>query len=247
MSLTYEDDHSERYFPSPSTSGTIEGPGRIGQDFQVGGLPFDWQRTVISQYANSPRLMDWVANFAVAIDQNTDLDSFYDLLWNIQTCSGYGLDVWGRIVVINRTLKVTTRFFGYEEGLPDFDPFNTSPFYTGGPTQASFTLGDDAYRLLIIAKAAANISYGSIPAINHILDLLFPNRLSYIQDNQDLTMTYVFDWNPSPVELAIIETSNVLPRIMGVRVLYSVGAVTFRDTEESVVRITEESQIRTIE
>ena len=212
------------YFPGPHTSGAVEGPGRIGIDFAIGGTPFDWQATVISQYANSPRLMNWVAAFADAIDMRDELDAFYDFLWNIQTCYGYGLDVWGRIVVVNRTLQVQTRFFGFEEGSPDFDPFNTSPFYTGGPTSAAFTLSDDAYRLLIIAKAAANISYGSIPGLNHILQLLFPNRgPSYVIDNQDLTMTYHFQWAPSPVELAIIQSSNVLPKIMGVRTIYEVN------------------------
>lgn len=212
------------YFPSPNLPGTIGGPGRIGIDFAIGGEPFDWQATIISQYANSPTLLAWVANFAQAIDMNNELDDFYDFLWNIQTCYGYGLDVWGRIVVVNRTLTVQTRFFGFEEGLPDFDPFNSAPFYTGGPTSAPFTLSDDAYRLLIIAKAAANISYGSIPGINHILQLLFPGRgPSYIVDNQDLTMTYRFEWAPTPVELAIIQGSNVLPRIAGVKTLFEVA------------------------
>lgn len=207
------------FFPPSPNTGAIDAGAGIGTEFMIGGSPFDWQQTIISQYANSPRLMNWCANFAASLDQGQNLDDFYDFLWNIQTCLSYGLDVWGRIVVINRTLQVSTRFFGFEEGLPDYDPFNVSPFYTGGATTAAFVLGDDAYRLLILAKAAANISYGSIQGLNQILQLLFPNRgPCYVIDNEDMTMVYHFGFVPSPVELAIIETSNVLPRPTGVKV-----------------------------
>ncbi len=37
-------------------------------------------------------------------------------------------------------------------------------------------------------------------------------------------MTYTFGFAPTEIELAIIETSNVLPRPTGVRVLYDVSA-----------------------
>lgn len=209
------------YFPAPYGSGdpTVAPVGGL----VIGGLPFAWQETIISQYANSETLLGIIATFAEAIDQQVNIDSFYDNLWNIATCQGYGLDVWGRIVVVNRTLQVSSRYFGFNEGLPDYDPFNTSPFYSGQQTTTSFTLSDDAFRTLILAKALHNICYGSIPGINAILQLLFPGRgPCYVQDNEDMTMTYVFGFTPTPVELAIIETSNVLPRPTGVAVKYSV-------------------------
>ena len=67
------------------------------------------------------------------------------------------------------------------------------------------------------------ISDGSIPAINQILLNLFPDRgNAWVTDGQDMTMTYTFGFQPTPVELAIIETSNVLPRTTGVAVKFSV-------------------------
>ena len=164
-----------------------------------------------------------IAGFAAALDQKALLDTFYDKVWNIATCETFGLDVWGRIVVVSRTLSVTTRFFGFDEGSPDYDPFNVSPFYIGDSLTTSYVLSDTAYRVLILAKALHNICFGSIPGINAILQLLFPDRgPCYVTDNQDMTMTYTFGFTPTPVELSIIETSNVLPRPTGVRVLYSV-------------------------
>lgn len=206
-----------------ASSGAI-GVGGAGT-LIIGGVPYDWEKTIISQYAYKPKLVGMVAGFAEAISPQDDLDAFYDKLWNIQTAEGYGLDVWGRIVVIERTLQLVTRYFGFDEGSPDYDPFNVSPFYKGAGTTSSYRLSDDAYRVLILAKALANISYGSIPGLNAVLQLLFPGRgPCYVADNQDMTLTYKFGFNPTPVELAIIESSNVLPRLAGVKTLFDVGA-----------------------
>lgn len=209
------------FFPPQTGTGAI-GKGGAG-NLVIGGPSFDWQATVVSQYANSDVLMNVIASFAEAIDQKINIDNFYDKLWNIATAEGFGLDVWGRIVVIERTLQVNTRYLGFEEGDPDYDPFNVSPFYSGGGTTTSVSLSDTAYRVLILAKALHNICFGSVPGINAILQLLFPNRgPCYVTDNGDMTMTYTFGFVPTPVELAVIETSNVLPRPTGVAVNYSV-------------------------
>ena len=205
----------------PVATGAV-GEATIG-DMVIGGPPFTGKSTEISQYATSPRIVALIEDYAAAMDQGDNFDNFYNFVWNVQTAVGYGLDVWGRIVVIKRTLTVNSRFFGFEEGLPDFDPFNVSPFFTGQRIGNAFVLSDDAFRLLILAKALANITYGSIPGINGILQLLFPDRgPCYVTDNQDMTMTYTFGFQLSPVELAIVQTSNVLPRPTGVRILFDI-------------------------
>jgi hypothetical protein len=199
--------------------------GGIGTTLVIGGSSFDWGATILSQYANSSRIVGVVGAFAEALSQKADIDAFYDMMWNIQTAEGYGLDVWGRIVVVNRVLQINSRFVGFAEGNSgsDYDPFNVSPFYAGQGTSSAFALSDDAFRLLILAKALANISSGSIQGINAILQLLFPGRgACYVTDNQNMTMTYTFGFTPTPVEVAIIETSNVLPRPAGVKVLFSI-------------------------
>ncbi len=215
------DDLNLPYFPHPHYGGAI-GEDPIG-GFAIGGQFYDWQATIISQYANSGRILGVIASFAAAMEQKTNIDAWYDKLWNVDTAEGYGLDVWGRIVVIKRTLQVSSRFLGFEEGGPDYDPFNVSPFYAGGGATQNVDLSDDAYRVLILAKALANITFGSVPGINNILQQLFPARgPCYVTDNQDMTMTYVFGFLPTPVELAIITGSNVLPRPTGVKVDYQV-------------------------
>lgn len=326
-------------------SGPPYPPGRDRSSAPGGQLPvteqLDYWTTILSQFANSAILTRIIGNIATYVDQRANLDDFYRLIWDLDTAEGYGLDVWGRIVGVNRVLKVQTgSFFGFAEGhvsgltsittfndvqvsyetcigfaesSPDATPFGQGswgpaqpvldptrendaeygPFFTGQSLTDNFRLSDQAYRLLIYAKAAANITDGSIPAINRILISLFPGRgncyvtevrpspffgfaeaavtrPTYIrglnqlqtydgpfvgfaeglpdssgldqspfytgtaqgspaaglnalcapffsgQDNPYLAMAYTFDFPLTPVELAIVQQSGVLPKPTGV-------------------------------
>ena len=179
----------------------------------------DVERTIISQYANSSVLVQLIQNMNTYIDQTANIDAFYDLVWNVDTAQGWGLDVWGRIVGIGRVLQVANDLvFGFEEATTaSAQPFNQGVFYGGGGATSNFALSDTAYRLLILAKALANITDCSIPAINQILLNLFPDRGNcYVDDGMDMTMAYTFEFALSAVEQAIVSTSGVLPRPAGV-------------------------------
>lgn len=135
----------------------------------------DFEKTVISQYSSASKLCALISDFNDYIDPDINLEAFYRLVWNIDTAVGYGLDIWGRIVGINRVISITGGdYFGFEEG--GWVGFDQASFYTGVLTTTNFELSDEAYRNLIFAKAAANITDCSIPAINQILMTLFPNR-----------------------------------------------------------------------
>ena len=181
--------------------------------------------TLISQYATSPSLVRLIEGMNDWIDPSSDIDQFHDLVWNVYTAVGYGLDVWGRIVGVGRVLKITTtgKYFGFDEATNiSADPFNTSPFYSGQKINNNFILADDGFRVLVLAKAFANICDGSIPAINHILLTLFPRRGNcFIRDGQNMTMTYTFPFKLSPVEAAIVAQSGILPRSTGVASTYT--------------------------
>lgn len=182
--------------------------------------PFDVWTTVISQYANSPIITKLCTNYGQYVDQTVDFDEFYDTIWNVDTAIGYGLDIWGRIVGVDRILHIQSggKYLGFEEaGGTTVDPFGQAPFFSGSPTTDNFRLADDAFRVLIFAKALANISDGSIPSINQLLLNLFPNRGNcYVVDNLDMTMTYLFKFALTSVEAAILSQSGVLPKPVGV-------------------------------
>jgi len=180
---------------------------------------FDYWSTVISQYANSPIITQLISNFDDCIDQTANMDAFFDMIWNVDTAGSYGLDVWGRIVGVQRVIQVTTtKYFGFDEATTvSADPFNQSPFYSGLVLTNNYSLTDDAFRVLILAKALSNISNGSIKSINQILLNLFPHRGNvYVTDGLDMTMTYTFAFTLSPVELAILIQTGVLPKPVGV-------------------------------
>lgn len=231
--------------PQPGSNG-------LGQ-FQIGVSPLGtippfsvWQ-TIISQYANSPILTRLIENIFAYLDQTANFDAFYDLIMNVDTAQGEGLNIWGRIVGVNRVLQVEVgNWFGFEESLPGAFTFGQGSFYSGATLTDNFALSDQAYRQLILAKAAANITDGSIPAINRILMSLFPNRGNcYVTDGfqggnwfgfqesvnaqgfnqasfytgstiETMVMTYVFEFSLTPVELAIVGQSGVLPKSTGV-------------------------------
>lgn len=190
----------------------------IGQS-AIGGVLFNYDATVISQYANSPTLNQLIQNFAGYIDPTYDYDNFYDLIWNVATAQGYGLDVWGRIVGVTRVLQVPS---GINLGLTgpsgrSGDSLNVAPFYSGAPLTSNYALSDDAFRTLIYAKALANISDGSTPSINAILMTLFGSGGNvYVTDGGDLTMTYTFSYIPSLVNQAIVNQSGAIPQPSGV-------------------------------
>jgi hypothetical protein len=178
-------------------------------------------QTILSQYANSPVLLALLTRLNSALDQGANIDAFYKSIWDLRTATGYGLDVWGRIVGVSRILHLpdpNVMYFGWVS-----DPTERSFGYgtwAGRRSQTSnYALTDDAFRRLIFAKAALNITDGSIPAINRALMTLFPNHGNcYVRDGGGMTMTYVFGAPLSQLELAIVSQSGVLPKPVGVTV-----------------------------
>jgi len=209
-----------RFAPGFTPGSNAIGTFKIGIS-PIGTLaPFDPWTTIISQYANSPILTGLILSFNAAMDQTQNLDNLYDMVWNIQTAQGYGLDVWGRIVGVSRVLQFPagTAYLGFEEA-NSWLGFGSGGLFAGGALSTNYSLSDTDFRVLILAKAAGNICNGSIGAINQILMTLFPNRgKCYVADNQNMSLTYTFQFPLTPVELAIIELSGVLPNPAGVAV-----------------------------
>jgi len=187
----------------------------------------DFERTILSQYSNSPTIRQLIQNMNAYIDPTANIQAFFDLVWNVDTAVGYGLDVWGRIVGVGRVLQLAAQdFLGLEDptniessGLP----FNQAPFFHGQNTTGNYALLDGPFRALIFAKALANISDGTISSINQILINLFgqagPLPLagnSYVTDGEDMTMTYTFSSTLDPVSEAIVFQSGALPKPCGV-------------------------------
>lgn len=183
------------------------------------------EQTIISQYANSPSLVQLIQNMNQYIDPRANFKAFYDFVWNVNTARGFGLNIWGKIVNISRLLQIpgVNPVFGFQDHAtpPDTQPFGQGTFNSRGAiVTTGYELADDAYRTLILAKALANISATTAPAINQILRNLFPGRgVCYVLDTWTtgvMTMQYTFKFRLTVTEYAILAQSGVLPRPAGV-------------------------------
>lgn len=178
-------------------------------------------RTVISQYANSPTLRQLIRNMDEYINPDTDFDAFYDYVWNVETAQGFGLDIWGRIVGVGRMLTIPGAgvYLGYQEAYTaptaatGAQPFGQAPMYVGAASTQTYRLADDAYRKLILVKALANISDCTSPSLNRLLSNLFSGRgRCYVSDTGQMEFRYVFEFALEPYEIAILTQSGVIPK-----------------------------------
>ena len=65
---------------------------------------FDILATIQSQYAASPRMVELITRFAALIDPTADVELMVEKMVDPMTAEGWGLDVWGRIVALDRRL-----------------------------------------------------------------------------------------------------------------------------------------------
>lgn len=175
---------------------------------------FDPAETILSEYAQSPVIRQIIAFFAQWLDPASRFDAYYRDVRDIMTAGTYGLDVWGRILNVSRVLAVPDDvYLGFAQDTNAL-PFGFGIWYSGGRSSANVALTNDAYRTLLLAKAALNITNASAPAVNAILLALFGQ--GYVEDNGDMTIVYHFDDDLTPVQTAIIYQSGVLPKPAGV-------------------------------
>jgi len=152
-------------------------------------------RAIQSQYSASPKMLSLMAGFQAQLEPTVDIDLFYEKIFNIHTAEGQGLDNWGRILAIGRTI---------EDG------------------EATITLSDDYYRLLLLYKALANISRSDADTLNSLLAELvgtgiagFP-KASYVLEVDTMVIRWVFEDFLDPIQLAVFKAAGTLARGAGV-------------------------------
>lgn len=150
----------------------------------------DKKKYILSQYANSPKLMTVLNGLEKMIGVDADIKKFYDNIFNIQTANTYGLNVWGERLNISRRLKINGQ---------------------------AVDLEDKYYRFLLLVKAMANISNCTVPNLEVILNYLFQERGNvYVFDTGIMTMKYSFDFYLDEMEKAILNLPGIPPKPTGV-------------------------------
>lgn len=172
----------------------------------------------MKQYAASPVIQQLVADrqsYFPIIWQN----QFYDGVWNVDNAQGFGLDIWGRIVVIGREIQIpAVNYLGFNAPPnQSWQPFGQASFYSGPAATTTYSLADNAYRVLILAKALSNIASTDSGSLNKVLNQLFPNRgRAWVNDLGSMAIRYVFEFALQPWERAVLIGGGALPRPAGV-------------------------------
>ena len=166
------------------------------------------EQVIISQYLSSPVMRTLLGNWNDNLDPQNDLLMFYNTVWNIATASGYGLDVWGRIVGVTRYVQAgatSTAWLGFAGS--EFQPWNVGVWYDGSPLAPTSTaLSESAFRTLILLKALINLSDCSAQSLNRILQALYAGRgRCFVTDNLDMSFTYTFDFIMTSEDFSVLE------------------------------------------
>ena len=66
---------------------------------------------MISQYANSPRYLELYNGLTDIFSNAKTLEDWYNVVFNIKTATGFGLDIWGEILNQSRLLHYTNPIF----------------------------------------------------------------------------------------------------------------------------------------
>lgn len=110
------------------------------------------KETMISQYANSPIICRILLDLNKSIDPKSDIKSFYDLIWNLNTAKEIGLDFWGKVVGIDRNIQIDNKnqFIGSTLSSADLKMFQKGEMHL---------MNDEMFRNMIFMKAMKNIIY----------------------------------------------------------------------------------------
>lgn len=181
----------------------------------------DKQEYIQSQYSNSPTIKQILNDFRDYIRPETDIQTIYDNIINIDTAQGVGLDYWGRIIGVRREIFVDDTsidypVFGFRNS--GLNPFNQGVFITLSDlisgNRIIAVLNDEQYRRLLYFKALANISSADLATLNKITSILFNNTtLTATNILSEGTLTNGDKYNSSPMQVRFLwrekDVSNI--------------------------------------
>lgn len=144
-------------------------------------------------------------------------------VFDLRTANSFGRHVWA--IILGIPLAVTLDptavgkpTFGFSNLRKNFGHGN---FSSKSSSTASLTA--DQERLLLQLRYRQLITRGTVTDINKMLNEVFGSQGgAYVLDGLDMTMAYVFGFNPGSQLTFILEQYDVLPRPSTVKVEYRV-------------------------
>lgn len=161
-------------------------------------IAFNARNVILWQYDNAPNF-----NALIAVKQNFYDDAVSDFwerwiddVLNIQTANEFGLTLWGFLLNLER------------------------PLYTNADGEL-VPIPTESYRLLLNAKLYKSSHAPTFSNVNTFIRQIFfnrPDNKSYVQDNLNMSITYILDFFPTAEEEIVLKLNDFLPHPSGVKI-----------------------------
>jgi len=170
---------------------------------------------MISQYANSPKIVKLVDGLTGMFSNAKLIKDWFDIVYNLKTAKGFGLDIWGRILNQGRNFVYTNPVSGVET-----DYYLRGNMTIDG-TYFSADQIEDTYRTILFMKALSYITNATENSLNELLQFYFSERggKCYVIQYGTMKIRYVFEFPVNKLEKSIF-TSDVMPKPTGVGISY---------------------------
>lgn len=154
--------------------------------------------------------------------------SWYDNVFNLETADQFGLIVWGIILGLQLYVNIPPPVsqpiwgFGGTNGDVNFDNGNFA-----STAEPAYLLPVATQRLALQLRYFQLTSAGTVPEINRMLKALFPSGQAWLQDNLNMSQTYIFNFALTFDQRYLFNNYDILPRPAGVASDYSDNTLTY--------------------
>lgn len=163
---------------------------------------------MLSQYANSPVFVSLINGLREQISNAETINEWINVVYNLKTASGIGLDLWGLILNQSRLL-----YYKDEYGI------QRSVYLRGAQTIGSEDYTEEQiegyYRMLLFFRAFSYVTNSTLKSFNDLLRFYFEDKKVFVQEIGTMVIELVFRFFPTTLE-KIIFASDLFPKPTGV-------------------------------
>lgn len=202
---------------------------KIGSISDVG---IDLSRCRIWQYDNAPYLNEVMDLFDSFVKENGEnfWKKWESNVFNLKTANTFGLEVWGRILGVERTMLSPDNFGIDNDGNLRLFNIGTRQWYLiwqanpqyrvslDGINQVSnIGISDETYRRVLLSRFFTYYMRGTLPEIQTYFELLFPESQVQVSSNNDMTYDIIFLNALSNEDFNVLTLDGIIPEVAGVR------------------------------
>ena len=169
---------------------------------------------MLAQYANSPVITKLVNGIKEQINNAKTIEDWYKIVFDIRQATGYGLDVWGKI--LNQSRRISY----------DDNGTTVNVYLKGAQTvdNVSYTEEqiEDLYRMVLFFRAFSYIGNCTVKSLNDLLNFFFSDlqgqegNIIAVQEIGVMSIDVYFNFFVDKLKKAIIK-SDILPHPTGVQ------------------------------